>query len=148
MSMGQQREYIESGGFSSYLYIQQGDTIVAANGVEGKVVDKIEGSSYDGLPIFSNTSEVYFKRNQKGEIIQARIYKDRKPVCDFDWDHSHTNKNGEKFEAGVVHVQSFKQKSDGSWMRVSNKARYMSNEEMERYGELIKKANPKAKLRP
>ena len=57
--MGQQREYIESGGFSSYLYIQQGDTIVAANGVEGKVVDKIEGSSYDGLPIFSNTSEVY-----------------------------------------------------------------------------------------
>lgn len=146
--MGQQREYIESGGFSSYLYTQKEDTIVASNGVEGKVVEKIEGSAYDGLPIFSNTSEVYFKRNPQGEIIQARIYKDRKPVCDFDWDHAHTNKSGEKFEAGVVHVQSFEQKNDGTWKRISNKARYMSNEEMERYGELIKKANPNAKLRP
>ena len=47
--MGIQREYIESGGFSTYLYYQSGDTIVSSNGVEGKVVVKIEGSSYDGL---------------------------------------------------------------------------------------------------
>lgn len=146
--MGLQREYIESGGFSTYLYTQQGDTVVASNGVEGKVVEKIEGTAYDGLPIYSNTSEVYFKRNAQGKIIQARIYKDRKPVCDFDWDHTHTNKPGEKFEEGVVHVQPFRLKPDGTWKRESKKARYMSLEEMRRYGELIKKANPNVKLRP
>lgn len=146
--MGLQREYIESGGFSTYLYTQQGSDIVASNGVVGKVVKKIEGSAYDGLPIYSNTSEVYFKENAKGEIIQARIYKDRKPVCDFDWDHPHKNKSGERFESGVVHVQPFTQKPDGSWKRQSAKARYMSNEEISRYGELLKKANPAVKLRP
>ncbi len=61
--MGLQREYIESGGFSTYLYTQNGETIVASNGIAGKVVEKIEGNSYDGLPLFSNTGEVYFKRN-------------------------------------------------------------------------------------
>lgn len=147
--MGLQREYIEIGGFSTYLYYQDGETIVSSNGVEGKVVVKIDGSSYDGLPIYSNTSEVYFKRNKDGEIIQARIYKDRKPVCDFDWDHSHRNrKNGESFDKGIVHVQEFKQKPDGSWFRDSKRARYMSPDEEKRYGELIKRANPNVKLRP
>ncbi len=115
--MGLQREYIENGGFSTYLYTQKGKSIIASNGVEGKVVEKIEGTAYDGLPIFSNTGEVYFKRNAKGEIIQARIYKNRRPLCDFDRDHPHKNKSGEKFEKGVVHVQPFRQKPDGSWMR-------------------------------
>ena len=119
--MGQQREYIKTGGFSTYLYIQKGATIVSSNGVEGKVVEKIDGTAYDGLPIFSNTSEVYLKKNAQGDVIQARIYKDRKPVCDFDWDHIHVNKNGERFEKGVVLVQPFIQKSDGSWKRDSKK---------------------------
>ena len=148
-NMGLQREYIESGGFSTYLYYQDGETIVSSNGVEGKVVVKIEGTAYDGLPIFSNTSEVYLKRGKNGAIIQARIYKDRKPICDFDWDHPHKNKKGgEIFEKGVVHVQEFKQKPDGSWYRDSKRARYMSNDEISRYGELIKLADPNAKLRP
>lgn len=146
--MGLQRQYIMNGGFSSYLYHQKGEIIIASNGIKGKVVEKIDGTQYDGLPIFSNTSDVYFKINANGEIVQARIYKDRKPVCDLDWDHSHTNKSGEKFEKGVVHVQPFKQKNDGSWHRDSKKARYMSTEEIDKYGELIKKANPNAKLRP
>lgn len=146
--MGRQQEYIESGGFSAWLYTQKGPTIVAPNGIEGKVVEKIDGTSYDGLPIYSRTSEVYFKSNAQGEIIQARIYKDRKPVCDFDWDHPHTNKSGEKFEKGVVHVQMFKQTPSGKWKRVSNKARYMNPEEISKYGELIQIANPKARLLP
>lgn len=147
--MGLQREYIESGGFSTYLYYQDGKTIATSNGVERKVVSKIEGTAYDGLPIFSNTSEVYLKRNKNGEIVQTRIYKDRKPICDFDWDNPHKNKkSGESFEKGVVHVQEFKQKPDGAWYRDSRHARYMSPDEMKRYGELIKKANPNAKLRP
>lgn len=144
--MGQQREYLESGGFSAWLYTQKGSEIVASNGVVGKVVEKIDGTSFDGLPIFSNTSEVYFKRNKDGHIVQARIYKDRKPVCDFDWDHPHTNKSGEKFPEGVVHVQEFVKQPDGTWKRLYRNARYMRPEEKERYGELIKLANPNAKL--
>lgn len=147
--MGLQREYIEAGGFSSYLYTQKGESIMASNGVEGKVVEKIGGTAFEGLPIYSNTSEVYFRRNTDGEIIQARIYKDRKPVCDFDWGHPHTNKHSkEYFEKGVVHVQEFIQKPDGSWIRYSHRARYMSSDEITRYGELLTKANPKVKLLP
>ena len=141
--------YNPAGGFSQYLYIQKGDVIKASNGVEGKVVEKIEVSSYDGLPTFSNTREVYFKVNGKGEVVQARIYKDRKPVGDFDFDHEHTNpRSGEKFQPGVVHVQEWKQKPNGGWYRDSKHARHMSPDEMKRYGELIKKANPDVKLRP
>lgn len=147
--MGLQREYIESGGFSTYLYYQSGETIVASNGVEGKIIRKIDGSSFDGLPILSNSSEVYLKRNKDGVITQARIYKDRMPVCDFDFDHSHQNgKRGESFEKGIVHVQEFKKKPDGSWFRDSKHARYMSSKEIERYGELLKRANPNIKLQP
>ena len=146
--MGDQRRYQESGGFSEYLYVQIGETIVASNGVEGKVVTKIDGTAYDGLPTYSNTSEIYLKKNAQGEIIQARVYKDRKPVMDLDWDHPHENKNGEKFPKGVVHVQLWKDGPKGKPIRDSGRARYMNNEEVSRYGELIQKANSDAKLRP
>lgn len=141
--------YNPEGGFSNYLYIQKGEILKASNGVEGKVVEKIEKTAFDGLPTFSNTQEVYFKVNENGEVTQARIYKDRKPVCDFDFDHEHTNpKSGETFYPGTVHVQEWKQKANGDWYRDSRHARYMSNDEMTRYGELIKLANPNVKLRP
>ena len=101
--MGQQKDYIKEGGFIRYLYYQDGDIIVASNGVSGKVVKKINGTPFDGLPLFSKSSEVYFKTNPDGIIVQARIYRNRKPVCDFDWDHEHTNrKSGEHFEVGIV----------------------------------------------
>lgn len=146
--MGMQRQYLEQGGFSSYLYTQVGESITASNGVVGKVVEKIDGTSFDGLPIYSNTSEVYFKRNSEGQIIQARVYDNRNPVCDFDWDHNHKNKSGERFEKGVVHVQLFKQDPNGDWKRESKKARYMNLQEIARYGELIKLADPNARLTP
>lgn len=124
------------------------DIIEASNGVVGKIVEIIDKTAYDGLPILSNTSEVYFKANANKEIIQARIYKNREPVCDFDWDHDHTNKNGEKFEAGTVHVQPFKKDAKGNWKRDDKHARYLSDDEIKRYGELLKIANPKIKLKP
>ena len=63
--MGLQRGIHRERRFFLLLYYQDGETIVASNGVEGKVVVKIDGSSHDGLPIYSNTSEVYFKRKQE-----------------------------------------------------------------------------------
>ncbi len=109
---------------------------------------KENGTPFDGLPTFSKSSEVYLKADKDGNVVQARIYNDRKPVCDFDWDHSHQNANGEKFEKGVVHVQEFRQNSNGAWERLSKEARYMSNDEIERYGELLRKLKPDIKFRP
>lgn len=147
--MGTQREYIESGGFSAYLYLQRGEAIVAPNGVKAKVVEKIYGTRFDGLPILSNTGEVYLKRNPGGEIVQARIYRNRRPVCDFDLDHAHVNKgSGERFAKGVVHVQTFVRKPDGTWRRQKHKARNMTDEEVVRYGPLLRKVRPGLKLRP
>ncbi len=146
--MGLQRDYNVEGGFLRCLYYQIGDSISTSNGVVAKVVAKVNGTPFDGLPTYSKTSEVYLKVDKNGNVIQARIYNNRKPVCDFDWDHPHQNSNGDKFEKGVVHVQEFKQNSKGFWERQSKKARYMSNDEMKRYGELLKKVNPNVKLRP
>ena len=145
--MGDFKHYNESGGFDEYLYHQVGDTITASNGVQGKVInadsDPNDESFHEGLPLYSNTSEVYFKRNDEGdhEIEQARVYKDRRAYLDLDWGHGHgTHKKG------VVHVQEWRYNSKGEWVR-NKKERDLSNAEIERYGELILLANPNAKLR-
>ena len=67
--MGSQKKYLESGGFSSYPYEQVGDVIRASNGVESKVVRKIDGNAFEGLPTFSNTCEVYLKQTL-AKIVQ------------------------------------------------------------------------------
>lgn len=145
--MGDFKSYNPSGGFDQYTYHQVGETITASNGVQGKVIngnsDEKDELFHESLPIFSNTSEVYFKRNDEKphEIEQARIYKNRKAALDFDWGHGH----GEH-EKGVVHVQEWYCNNKGKWVR-RKKARGLSNEEIERYGELIKLANPNARLR-
>jgi hypothetical protein len=146
--MGNQREYRQSGGFSSYLYYQVGESISSSNGVVAKVVAKVNGSPFEGLPTFSNTGSVYLKVDKDGNVIQARIYKNRNPVCDLDWDHSHKNANGQTFEKGVVHVQEFTQNTKGEWKRQSKKARYLSDEEILRYGELLRKLKSDIKFRP
>lgn len=121
---------------------------MASNGVEGKVIAKIGDAKYDGLPILSNTSEVYIKRSSKGELIQIRIYKDRKPVIDLDWDHGHRNADGRLFHIGVVHVQKWYLDKNGKYCRDNKHARLMNNSEMKRYGPLIKTIRKDIKLRP
>ena len=143
--MGNCREYQKTGGFSQYLYKQVGETITASNGVQGKIVREIGNRiSKPSLPLHSGTSEVYLKRNDiTGYMNQARIYVNRLARLDFDWGHSHG-----KFKEGTVHVQSWRMNKNGKWIRDSKSARFMNNTEMKRYGELLKLANPKVKLRP
>ena len=143
--MGDVKSYNSSGGFDQYLYRQVGETITASNGVQGKVITSSADDNmfHDSLPFYSNTSEVYFKvSDETKQIEQARIYKERKVALDFDWDHTH-----KPYEKGVVHVHEWHMNKKGEWKR-SRTPRFMNDEEMKRYGELIKKANPKAKLRP
>lgn len=143
--MGNIREYIQSGGFSQYLYKQVGDIITASNGIQGKKIIQIDNNNgHYSLPIHSNHSNIYFKQNDStGEIEQARVYVNRLAAFDFDWGHVHDN-----FPIGIVHVQSWRKNKHGAWIRDSKSARYMTDEEIHKYGELLKLASPNIKFRP
>lgn len=143
--MGAQKQYLDSGGFSKYLYHQKGEIIHVGNLI-GKIIEHIDGC-HKGLPLYSNTSTVYFKENSEGNIIQCRIYSSRGSFLDFDWGHKHINaKDGRVFEKGIVHVQPYIIKNGIPW-RDSKNARSMSTAEMKQYGEILRKLNPKLKLR-
>lgn len=146
--MGNQREYLPSGGFSEYLYKDESPK-VTINGVTGKMISKITDptGTHAGLPTYSNTSDVYFKKGQDGSASQAKVYKDRKTVLDFDWSHTHKNSNGRVFNKGTVHVQVYRVNSDGSLTRLSNDARLMNNHEIKKYGPILKYFNPNVKFK-
>jgi len=118
------------------------------SGVKGKIVKRSgTDGSHSNLPQYAVTSDMYFRKNDSG-VCQARVYLDHKMTIDFDWSHTHTNKtDGRHFERGVVHVQVWQQKSDGTFTRLSDNARMMSNAEMKKYGSLIKAFCPKVKFR-
>lgn len=142
MTMGGQKAYISSGGFKEYLYHQIGETITA-NGVTGKVISRIDGvPGHDGLPQYSNTSKIYFKMDDKGKIEQARIYDDRRSALDIDWGHTH-----HEFQKGTVHVHEYYQDKDGKWKRDQKHVRFMNNDEIKKYGDLLKKAAQDIKFR-
>ena len=124
------------------MYHQIGETL-SSNGVSGKVIEK-QGNdrAHDGLLKYSNTSDVYFKLDDQTKLIeQARIYKDRLVAYDFDWGHTH-----KEYKEGVIHVHEWYLNKKGKWVR-SNKSRLLNNSEIEKYGELLKKANPKVMFR-
>lgn len=144
--MGDFANYLPSGGFSQYLYHDVGEVITADNGVQGKVINKFTDPNdeefHESLPLYSNTSEVYFKKSDEGDhpIEQARVYKDRHPLFDFDWGHSHKN-----YKEGTVHVHVWYKNNNGQWQR--GEPRQLNNDEIARYGDLLKKANSNVKLR-
>lgn len=149
--MGNQQDYIESGGFSQYLY-KDHDGFIAKeiNGVKGKVVHDQrdpKGLHYS-LPSYANTSDMYFKVSKNGEVIQGRLYIDRKSVLDFDWGHTHKNtSDGKIFTKGTIHVQEYSVDSNGKLIRHSDSARLMTDTEIKKYGPLIRAYNPNVKFR-
>lgn len=150
-NMGNQRDYIESGGFSVYLYEDHPKwKSVIVNGINAKVLKlkKDKTGTHSGLPSYANTSDVYLKAGKDGDIIQAKVYDGRKHVFDFDWGHEHKNNNGDGkiFPKGVVHVQCYSTIDIGK--RYSNLARLMTDKEIEKYGALLKYFNPNVKFRP
>lgn len=138
--MGNGKVYPD-GGFTgeNAKYERVGDYRYA-NGLKGAIVKrKDDGDFHSNLPQFANTYDMYFRQNVNG-VCQARVYLDHATFLDFDWSHNHTNKgNGRSFERGTVHVQKWTRNSDGSFTRLSDDARMMSNSEMKKYGPLIKK---------
>lgn len=142
--MGNQRQYNPQGGFSEYLYVSLSEK-VTINGVTGRLIAKADMiDKNDGnLPAYSNTSDVYFRQNLDRVVVQAKVYLSRNMVLDFDWSHMHTNKtSGESFPIGTIHVQTYRRKGDGEFIRLSNKARRMTEAEKEKYGPIIRYFNP------
>lgn len=145
--MGNQRKYLACGGFSEYLYKDESEK-VTINGVTGKMISLIADptGSQAGLPTYSNTSDIYFKKSIDGRASQAKVYKDRQTILDFDWNHDHKNSDGRVFHKGTVHVQVYRKNSDGSLTRLKD-ARLMNNYEMKKYGPILKYFNPDVKFR-
>jgi hypothetical protein len=117
-------------------------------GVKGEVVKRSNDSDiHTNLPKFSNTSDIYFRQNRNG-VCQARVYMSHRTCLDFDWSHPHNNiGDARHFKIGVVHVQEYQWHSDGTFIRLSNDARYMNNYEIKKYGALIKAFCPNVKFR-
>lgn len=118
------------------------------NGVKGTLIKKIgDKDTHTGLPYYSNTSDVYFRKNKNG-VCQARVYVGNKKYLDFDWSHNHKNRDSNRvFEVGRVHVQVWKEESKGSFIRLSDNARSMSVAEMKKYGPILKAFCHNIKLR-
>lgn len=134
----------ERGRRSEYVSIEPAKVV---KGVKGHVIKKVgDSDTHTNLPYYANSSDVYFRKNANG-VCQARVYIGHKMFLDFDWSHVHKNSDGRTFDKGVVHVQIWKQNSDGSFTRMSNEARSMSNYEMSKYGALIKSFSPEVKFR-
>lgn len=134
----------ERGRRSEYVSIAPARTV---NGVKGHLIKKVgDSDTHTNLPYYSNTSDVYFRQNANG-VCQARVYAGQKMFLDFDWSHSHKNSDGRIFQKGVVHVQIWKQNSDGTFSRLSKNARSMNNAEMKKYGPLLKSFCPSVKFR-
>lgn len=143
--MGNQREYITSGGFSQYLYEDYANfSPMTINGIRGKVLHYIGDGDKDhtGLPQYANTSDMYFRVGKDGSVIQGKVYVGRKQVIDFDWSHKHVNSDGKTFPNGIVHVQVYEVDSNRVSHRLSDSARYMSNAEIAKYGPIIHAFNP------
>ena len=142
--MGNQRQYNPDGGFSEYLYVSLSEK-VTINGVTGRLIAKADnfGKNDGNLPTYSNTSDIYFRQNMDKQVVQAKVYISRDMVLDFDWSHQHINKpSGEKFPIGTIHVQVYRKKGDKEFVRLSNKARRMTEAEKEKYGPIIRYFNP------
>lgn len=145
--MGGAKAYNPAGGFSSYEFRQDGETI-KVGGVSAKVIVKIDDDKHQsGLPGRSNTpGAVYVNVLGEGkEPVQLRVFEGRMAHKDFDFGHPHGEKEtGKEFPKGVVHVQLFDEKGN----RDSKHARYMNNEEIRKYGPILRYLNPNVKFRP
>lgn len=141
--MGNARNFFSldaQGRRSEYVRISK---FISENGLIGSIIKRVgDKDTHTNLPYYSNTSDVYFRMNAKG-VCQARVYIGQKSFLDFDWSHNHTNTtDGQRFNRGTVHVQTWQQNKDGSFSRISDSARRMTIAEIAKYGPLLKQACP------
>lgn len=153
--MGNPRNMSGDGGFSVYLYADHENwSEVTINGIKAKVVKNISDPQgiHTSLPLASGKSDMYLRLDKFGNPTQARVYNGRMGTLDFDWGHEHYNNpgkggDGKKFAKGVVHVQEYHYKQDGTVDRISQNVRLMSESEIKLFGDILKHFNPKVKFK-
>lgn len=147
--MGGQNYYKAEGGFSQYLYKHVGDTI-EVNGIRAKVIEYIGTKNHhEGLPYFSNTSDMYLKiADNQSHVEKAIVYIDRHAAFEFDWGHEHKNikGNGKSFPEGVVHVHEL-ERYGNSVCRKPTDARLLTAAEIKKYSKILKIVYPKIKFK-
>lgn len=152
--MGHPRNMTSDGGFSVHLYKDHDQwSAFSFNGINAKVIQNISDPNgiHTSLPLASGESDIYLRLDKTGKPVQGRLYKGRLSAIDFDWGHDHYNNpgkggNGQKFSKGVVHVQEYRFKQDGTVDRISQNARPMTPDEIKTYGPILKYFNPKVKF--
>lgn len=149
--MGNQKHLNIRNGFIQYLYEDHPKfPTVTINGIKGKALHFIDDGKkeHTGLPQYAGTPNVYFRVGKDGNIVQGKVYVNRKHCIDFDWSHKHVNADGKSFSKGIVHVQTYSVGEDGTTHRLSDSARLMTEEEIAKYGPLIHAFNPNVKFKP
>lgn len=158
--MGGGRWYYRKPGHTENMYEtvldENGNPVVATvGGVKGCLIKlKTDPTgNHTSLPSYSRTSDLYFRKDPNGEIVQASLYLCGKKVLDFDWGHYHTNVNGNKktLPKGVVHVQFHEGKGVKYLSRGRNEsidARFMTKAEIAKYGPILKYFCPNIDLGP
>lgn len=141
--MGNEKNYLDEGGFTELEYHQVGETLVAHNNVSAKIIEKNDTvNNHEGLPLHSGESSNYLGLDdQTKQITQLRHYESRTAAIDFDWGHPHKDSMPE----GIVHVHEWKKTKKGLRRMPP---RWMTESEIAEYGPLILLANPNARLRP
>ena len=110
-----------------------------------KVISNPTAKRENDLPIESNTAEAYFKADVNGDLLQLRVYDKvtHKAVMDIDIGSEH----GKDFPIGLAHVQEFYTGKNGKPKRRKD-ARLMTEAEIDKWGYLIKLANPNVRFKP
>lgn len=151
--MGDQRaRFAGKNDFYAYTYNTLSPR-VKINGVSGKMVDKKYAfhSNKPSLPAYKGKSDMYFSPDKDGKAIQAKLYdKNGRMRLDFDWNHTHKNKDGTIFPKGTVHIQEYKvnrvkNSKTGKWedqFKRIKSARRMTPEEIIKYGPILHYFNP------
>ena len=78
MIMGNQREYLESGGFSRFLYEDHPDfQPFEFNGLKAKVIKLIADpdGNHSGLPSYANSSNIYLRVDKFGRVSSSMFSK-------------------------------------------------------------------------
>ena len=146
--MGNARNHLGNGKFSTYLYEAIPGTTEEIGGLKCEIIKL--GADDDGrhsnIPMRSGTSDVYLCLGTDGKPKQLRLFKDHVAAVDYDWSHPHYNDpkkggDGQRFPKGTVHVQPFSNDT-----RLSNIARLMTDSEIETTGKIIHHYNPNVKF--
>jgi len=147
--MGGQKHYAGGGQFSVRTYDTVAGTEQTIAGLKCKVVKRKDDVTGDksALPQFAGSSDVYMVYGTDGKPKQLRRYVNHQMYVDYDWAHTHSNKDGRMFQKGTVHVQAFLLDANGNRVRNSKNARKMNNEEMKTIGKIIKFYNSDVKLK-